>query len=342
MVYFKIKDDLIKLEQKASNLAVASGSSTKNFSSEYALLEQKLNDIRSFISFNRTDREVKELSDRITYIRKQLEQKKKSREKYYDVEKWTQENPQVQLDESRVEYAKVKKAADKLTKEALELKEAHESGAIDSINRAHRVSDEAAQALSAVEAKLNAELQPALRVLQQRIDASRDNFDRSDQLLKEYLKGVMANLTSSMQSVHGLNEAVCGELTNEKQMCPTKCGGAVCDGKCGTNSSICGGLVDSFWNLVNTKNVFEELYSKQETTFKKILTKLRNSSNSLNNANRDINNLLEYANKSLVTINTKQLELTDLSKSLQNFTQMNKEKPMQIRTVRNNFFKSLS
>jgi coxsackievirus/adenovirus receptor len=65
----RVRDDLDKLEQKASNLAVASTSSTRNFSAEYAVLDQKLNDIKSIVAFNRTDRDVKELTEKINNIK---------------------------------------------------------------------------------------------------------------------------------------------------------------------------------------------------------------------------------------------------------------------------------
>ena len=50
----------------------------------------------------------------------------------------------------------------------------------------------------------------------------------------------------------------------------------VCDGKCGTNSSACSGLVDLYWKVLNTRQSFDDLYSKQELTFKGILTKVFN------------------------------------------------------------------
>ncbi len=122
-------------------------------------------------------------------------------------------------------------------------------------------------------------------------------------------------------------------MTSEKNKCSAKCGGAVCDDKCGTNTSSCSGLVDSYWNLVTTKTVFDDLYTKQEQTFKKILTKLRNTSNLLNNANKDINSLLEYTNNSLNAINAKQSELTEMTRTLNNFTEANQNKPYDIRSV---------
>lgn len=68
IIYLGI-DDLDNLEQRASNLVVAAGSNTKNFSAEYTLLEQKLNDIKSAIASNRTDRDLKDLNDRVQSIK---------------------------------------------------------------------------------------------------------------------------------------------------------------------------------------------------------------------------------------------------------------------------------
>ena len=67
---------------------------------------------------------------------------------------------------------------------------------------------------------------------------------------------------------------VCGETTTEQAKCSAKCGGTVCDGKCGTNSSSCNGLVDSYWKVINSRKSFDDLYSKQELTFKGILTRV--------------------------------------------------------------------
>lgn len=64
-----LEDDLIKLEDKASNLAVGSGSSVKDFTAEYAHLEDKLSDIRKIIPLNFTDRQLKSLNDLVQNIK---------------------------------------------------------------------------------------------------------------------------------------------------------------------------------------------------------------------------------------------------------------------------------
>jgi hypothetical protein len=66
---FFFKDDLEKLEEDASNMAVASGSSVKDFTSEYAMLEDKLNDIRKLIPLNYTDRQLKMLNELMQNIK---------------------------------------------------------------------------------------------------------------------------------------------------------------------------------------------------------------------------------------------------------------------------------
>lgn len=259
--------------------------------------------------------------------------KKEARKKYFDVENWDIGNRTQQLDDVKQTYTEVKKKTDDLTQRAMDLKESHESGAIDSINRASKVSEEASVLIDSVESKLNAELKPVLSALKQKLDSSKESFDKSDKELKDYYKSVMTNLTNAMNDVSFLNEAVCGEQTSDSNRCSAKCGGVVCDGKCGTNSSSCSGLADSYYKVINARQNFEELYNKQEQVFKRILTKLRNSSNLLNNANKDVNQLMEYTNKSLQSINMKQKDLMGLVKTIENFTNFNSEKSKNIETV---------
>jgi len=58
-----------------------------------------------------------------------------------------------------------------------------------------------------------------------------------------------------------------------------------------------------------------------------------NSSNLLNNANKDLNQLLEYTNKSLQSINNKQKDLKTLIDNVQNFTLLNSDKSNIIESV---------
>lgn len=68
---------------------------------------------------------------------------------------------------------------------------------------------------------------------------------------------------------------VCGEETSDENRCSETCGGAGCDGMCGTNKSMCSGLADSYNSVIIIRAHFEELYAKQEGIFKGILTKVR-------------------------------------------------------------------
>ena len=58
-----------------------------------------------------------------------------------------------------------------------------------------------------------------------------------------------------------------------------------------------------------------------------------NSSNLLNNADKELNQLLEYTNKSLQSINNKQKDLNNLIGSVQNFTVLNSDKSNKIESV---------
>lgn len=203
-----------------------------------------------------------------------MDSKKKSSEKYYDIEKWNLENPETLLKSEREKYLKVKKDTEDLTQQAMDLKESHENGAIDSINRASKMSNEASTLMDSVEAKVNSELKPLINSLKQKLELSKESFEKSDKQLEEFFDGIHKNLSNSLNGIFNLNQAVCGEITSEKEKCSQQCGGALCDGKCGTNTSSCTGLADSYHNLLNIRNKFDELYANHEMTFKKILTKV--------------------------------------------------------------------
>ena len=65
------------------------------------------------------------------------------------------------------------------------------------------------------------------------------------------------------------------------------------------------------------------------------------SSSLLNNANKDVNQLLDYTNKSLQSINNKQKDLKNLVDSVQNFTALNADKSKKIEAVILNLFVTL-
>ncbi len=56
------------LEEKASNLAVASGSTIKDFTAEYNQLETRLTDIKKIFGLNFNDKQLKSLSDQIANV----------------------------------------------------------------------------------------------------------------------------------------------------------------------------------------------------------------------------------------------------------------------------------
>jgi hypothetical protein len=59
---------LDSLEEKASNLAVGSGSAIKDFTLEYNKLEEKINDIKKILGLNFNDKKIKTLNDQLVYI----------------------------------------------------------------------------------------------------------------------------------------------------------------------------------------------------------------------------------------------------------------------------------
>ena len=65
----QLESDLISLEERASNIAVASGSSITDFTAEYAQLENRLNDIKQIISLNFTDRQLIILDELVQNIK---------------------------------------------------------------------------------------------------------------------------------------------------------------------------------------------------------------------------------------------------------------------------------
>ncbi len=178
------------------------------------------------------------------------------------------------LNELKDSHQSAKDETDDLTDQAMNLKESHINGAIDSIDKAGHLSDEAAGVVFSAESKLTAELKPILESLKNKIKSSESYFAESELNLKDYYKYIFNNLTESMDGVFGLNKAVCGELTSETVKCNSKCGGSLCEGKCGTNTSQCNGLVDAYNSVLIAREKFEELYNKQEQIFKRILTKV--------------------------------------------------------------------
>ena len=94
------------------------------------------------------------------------------------------------------------------------------------------------------------DLKPLIERLQQKIDGYNQVFSNKKAELREYYTTLSQNLTNALGGVSNLNQAVCGAITNELEKCSPVCGGSGCDGKCGTNSSQCSGLIDSYWKVV--------------------------------------------------------------------------------------------
>lgn len=237
------------------------------------------------------------------------------------------------LETAKSNYQQYKIDITELNRQIMELRESQQVGAIESIQKAAHDSDEASKIVESVEIRIEAELKPLVTTLKQKLNESMETFENADKRLNEYFIRIQANLSSVFESVSSLNGAVCGAETSMEEKCSAICGGAGCDGKCGTNTSSCSGLQDTYYNLLAVKKTFDEIYGKQELTFKRILTKLKNSSNILINSNRDVNTLLEYANKSLNSINNKKNDINDLVQKIESFIQNNKEKPSKIESV---------
>lgn len=134
--------------------------------------------------------------------------KKESRNNYFHIEHWNIANQSQQLDGVKDSYSRVKKETEKLTQQAMNLKESFKTGAIDSINKAASVSDEASLLIESLESKIDAELKPILKALEQKIETSKENFELTDNALKNYYSSVMTNLTKAMSDISFLNGEV--------------------------------------------------------------------------------------------------------------------------------------
>jgi hypothetical protein len=98
--------------------------------------------------------------------------------------------------------------ANELTDEAMNLKESHFNGAIDSIEKAGHLSDEAEKIVFSSENSLNAEFKPILESLKNKIKSSEAHFFETEANLKDYYNNIINNLTDSMGGVFNLNKAV--------------------------------------------------------------------------------------------------------------------------------------
>ena len=90
----------------------------------------------------------------------------------------------------------------------MNLKESHLSGAIDSIEKAGHLSDEAEKIVFSSENSLNVEFKPILESLKNKIKSSEAHFAETENNLKDYFNNIINNLTDSMSGVFSLNKAV--------------------------------------------------------------------------------------------------------------------------------------
>jgi hypothetical protein len=91
----------------------------------------------------------------------------------------------------------------------MNLKESHINGAIDSIEKAGHLSDEAEKIVFSSENSLNVEFKPILENLKNKIKSSETQFAETEANLKDYYNNIISNLTDSMSGVFNLNKAVC-------------------------------------------------------------------------------------------------------------------------------------
>jgi hypothetical protein len=137
-----------------------------------------------------------------------LAAKKEARKKFYDIEKWSENNPQKQLDEAKQKYEKHKEQTEILHNQAMELKESHESGAIDSINKALKVSEDASFSITIAENKLNSQLKDLIGSLKNRLEAYKKNSDSSDANLATYYNSILQNMSTALNGVYDLGSTV--------------------------------------------------------------------------------------------------------------------------------------
>lgn len=209
------------------------------------------------------------------------------------IEQW--ENPSQTLANSRLEYEAHRKKVQELYDEAMRLKESRVEGAKLSIRDASIESDKAHRAIKDAKTNFDSSFEPLINDFRRIISAVKPTFEENDAKLKTQFDAILRNLSDSYSAISSLNAAVsilififgyqivltsdfnvkvCGAETSEVKICDPKCGGASCDGKCGTNSSSCSGLVDSYSNLVQVRQQFDNLYSQHESSLKRILSRV--------------------------------------------------------------------
>ncbi len=283
-----------------------------------------------------SDKELSSLSARLAVIENHLEFKKAKKAEYAQISVWVKENSEIRddLTMSMSNCSSLSEKIDSLREKTVGLAESSKQGAIDSIQRAATMSDSASVTLEAANKLVASDLKTLGKLLSQRINAYNEEFEGKNKILNEYYGILAQNLTDALGGVAGMNLVVCGEATNEVDVCGPVCGGAGCEGKCGTNVSACGGVMDAYWKVVNARKEFDDLYKKQESGFKKILTKLHGASVRLDGANKDVESLLKTTNTTLQNLNSKKNDVDVLIEKLVVFAENNEQKPKKISSVR--------
>ena len=198
------------------------------------------------------------------------------------------------------------------------------------------MSDSATLSLDRSEREIQSELKPLREDLQQKIDNFNSKYAEKYEELHTYSNDLMKNLTDVLSGVFGVNKAVCGAEISAAEPCDLTCGGSGCKGQCGTNSSQCEGLMDTYWKIVDVRKQFLDLYKTKENEFKDILTMLHGSSRRLNSVNEMIEKIMFNTNSSLNSINKDIEKITSLSNEVDDFSKENLEKPSEIESVRKN------
>lgn len=314
---------------------MASGSTIKDFSTEYNQLESRLDDIKKILGVDYDDKELKSLSAKLTQIENHLEFKKAKKAEYAQIQDWVNENEEIRNDliNSNSNYTTLKENLDTLRQRTIELIESNKEGATNSIEKAGSMSDQASNTMEQASSVYESELKPLIKRLEEKLNGYQENFEEKKSQLGDYYTHLSQNLTSALGGVSGLNLAVCGAVTNEESKCSEQCGGSDCEGKCGTKLGECNGLVDTYWKVVAAREDFLKLYDEQENAFKRILSKLHRSNTRIGATNAEIERLLHETNKSLEAVNGEKQKVNDLIGKVEEFSQSNSEKPKEIESV---------
>jgi len=272
-------------------------------------------------------------------IENHLEFKKAKRAEYAQISEWASENADIREDltMSMSNCTSLSERIGELREKTLELSESSRQGAVASAQNSAAVSNAASANFEIADKLAKGEMALLGEQLEERIKAYKEQFEARNKRLNEYYVSVSVNLTDALGGVAGVNLAVCGAVTNEVDVCAGVCGGAGCEGKCGSNGSECGGLMEAYRGAVAARREFAELYEKQEAEFKRVLTKVHVASTRLGAVNGDVENLLKTTTGSLQSLRVERAKVDGLIGKMKAFADGNDEKPKQISSVRTGF-----